>query len=866
MNRNYAKRLVEVIEYSREEASRLQNSYIGAEHLMLGILREGKGKACQLLYSMDVVLTELKKLIEKEVRNVSVDAVSPSLNDIVISKMAEQILRVSILESHSMMKQKADTEHLLLSILKDKLNSVTLILENKGVNYKMVHDKVKEESFGEKFTKKMENSGLLYEDEDIKFGFTEDEEDDNEDEPSQKKGSSGSSFSASKSGNSTQTTKPVSDTPVIDNFGIDLTRAAAEGRLDPVVGRQKEIERLAQILSRRKKNNPVLIGEPGVGKSAIVEGLAINIVQHKISRMLFDKRVVNLDMGSIVAGTKYRGQFEERIKAILTEMSKNPNIILFMDEIHMIVGAGAASGSMDAANMLKPALARGEIQCIGATTLDEYRKSIEKDGALERRFQKVIVEPTTTDETLQILHNIKERYEDHHNTRYTDEALKACVKLTDRYISDRYFPDKAIDVLDEAGSRMHIANIVVPPYIENLEKQIESVKKEKQAAVKIQNFELAASYRDKERQLLQKLDDAKLQWEKEMQQHRETVDEEKIAEVVAMMTSVPVQRIAKEENIRLAEMENLLKQKVIGQDDAVRKIVKAIQRNRIGLKDPMKPIGTFMLLGPTGVGKTYLTKMLAEFLFGSADSLIRIDMSEYLEKFSVSRLIGAPPGYVGYEEGGQLTEKVRRHPYSVILLDEIEKAHTDVFNLLLQVLDEGRLTDSLGRIIDFKNTILIMTSNIGTRQLKDFGRGIGFRPKDMEETNKEHTNSIIQKALNKTFAPEFVNRIDDIVVFEQLSKESIIKIIDIELKKVFERIEQIEYKVELTNAAKDFIVTKGYDVQYGARPLKRVLQKYIEDEIAEIIIRDAVKKGETIILDYDKEADKIICKNESVVV
>jgi ATP-dependent Clp protease ATP-binding subunit ClpC len=858
MNSNYTKRLVEVIEYSREEASRLQNSYIGVEHLMLGILREGKGKACQLLYSLDVELAELKKLIEKEIRNASKEAVSLSLDNIVIGKTAEHILRVSILESRSMLMSKADTEHLLLSILKDKSNSVTSILESKGVNYKMIHSKVKEESFGGKSAMETEDPGL-YEGENINFGYTEDDEDDDDDNLSPQKGSSGSSSSSSKSGSSAQTAKPVSDTPVIDNFGVDLTRAAAEGRLDPVVGRQKEIERLAQILSRRKKNNPVLIGEPGVGKSAIVEGLALNIVQHKISRALFDKRVINLDMGAIVAGTKYRGQFEERIKAILNEVTKNPNIILFMDEIHTIVGAGAASGSMDAANMLKPALARGEMQCIGATTLDEYRKSIEKDGALERRFQKVLVEPTTPDETLLILHNIKERYEDHHNTRYTDEALEACVKLTDRYISDRYFPDKAIDALDEAGSRIHITNILVPPYIEELEKQIEAIKEDKQTAVKVQNFELAASYRDRERQLLQNLDAAKSQWEKEMQQHRETVDAEKVAEVVAMMTGVPVQRIAKEENLRLVEMEDVLKQKVIGQDDAVCKIVKAIRRNRVGLKDPAKPIGTFMLLGPTGVGKTYLTKMLAEFLFGSADSLIRIDMSEYLEKFSVSRLIGAPPGYVGYEEGGQLTEKVRRHPYSVILLDEIEKAHPDVFNLLLQVLDEGRLTDSLGRIIDFKNTILIMTSNIGTRQLKDFGHGVGFRPKSAEETSREHVGNVIQKALNKAFAPEFLNRVDDIVIFDQLTKESIIKIIDIELKKVFGRIEQSGYKVELTDAAKDYIATKGYDIQYGARPLKRALQKYVEDELAEVIIRNAVGKGEVITLDYDKETDKMIC-------
>jgi ATP-dependent Clp protease ATP-binding subunit ClpC len=625
-----------------------------------------------------------------------------------------------------------------------------------------------------------------------------------------------------------------------------------------IVGREKEIERLAQILCRRKKNNPVLIGEPGVGKSAIVEGLALRIVQHKISRVLFNKRVINLDMAAIVAGTKYRGQFEERIKSILNEMTKNPNIILFIDEIHTIVGAGAASGSMDAANMLKPALARGEIQCIGATTLNEYRKNIEKDGALERRFQKVIVDPTTADETLQILRNIKDRYEDHHNTHYTEDALNACVKLTDRYISDRNFPDKAIDALDEAGSRMHISNIVVPPYIENLEKQIISVKEAKQAAVKSQNFELAASYRDQERQYLTELENAKSKWEKEMQEHRETVDEEKVAEVVAMMSGVPVQRIAKSENVRLLEMEDVLKGKVIGQDEAVHKIVKAIQRNRAGLKDPNKPIGTFMFLGPTGVGKTYLAKMLAEYMFGSADSLIRIDMSEYLEKFAVSRLIGAPPGYVGYEEGGQLTEKVRRRPYSIVLLDEMEKAHPDVFNLLLQVLDEGILTDSLGRRIDFRNTVLVMTSNIGTKQLKDFGRGIGFHPQANGENDKKFAQGVIQKALNKTFAPEFLNRVDDIVIFDALNKESLYKIIDIEFKKVIERISQLGYRINLTEPFKAHIASKGYDIQFGARPLKRAIQKYIEDELADVIIRGEVKEGDDVWLDYDKDNDKVV--------
>ncbi|MDR2774280.1 MAG: ATP-dependent Clp protease ATP-binding subunit [Tannerella sp.] len=865
MKNNYTKRLIEAIEYSREEASRLQNSYIGTEHLMLGLIREGKGKACQILRSMDIDMLELKKMIEHEVRNVVDTETTASLNDIVISKTAEQALRLSMLESRRLKSIQTGTEHLLLSILKEKVNVVTGYLEGKGINYDVIYDWIVNDrdhlydKLSRDILKQPEEYNNNDDDDDISDGYT-DNDDDDDDDDSFGMSSSGrkSSSGAHESGSTTQTAKPNTDTQVIDNFGFDLTRAAAEGRLDPIVGRDREIERLAQILSRRKKNNPILIGEPGVGKSAIVEGLALRIVQHKISRVLFDKRVVSLDMAAIVAGTKYRGQFEERIKAILNEMSKNPNIILFIDEIHTIVGAGSASGSMDAANMLKPALARGEIQCIGATTLDEYRKNIEKDGALERRFQKVLVDPTTPDETLQILHNIKGRYEDHHNTHYTDSALEACVKLTDRYISDRNFPDKAIDAMDEAGSRMHISNIVVPPYIEQLEKQIETVKEEKHAAVKSQNFELAANFRDKERQLLSELDSAKEKWEREMQEHRETVDEDKVAEVVAMMSGVPVQRIAKTENARLLEMEDVLKRKIIGQDDAVHKIVKAIQRNRIGLKDPNKPIGTFMFLGPTGVGKTYLTKVLAEYLFGSVDSLIRIDMSEYLEKFAVSRLIGAPPGYVGYEEGGQLTEKVRRHPYSVVLLDEMEKAHPDVFNLLLQVLDEGHLTDSLGRHINFKNTIFIMTSNIGTRQLKDFGRGIGFHSGGDDITDKTFAHNVIQKALNKAFAPEFINRIEDIVIFDPLEKEAINRIIDIELKNVFERIGQAGYHINLTDVAKNFIASKGYDVQFGARPLKRAIRKYIEDELADIIVREKVKEGDTILLDYNKENDKII--------
>ena len=851
MTGNYTKTLLDAIEYSREEASRLQNGSIGVEHLLLGVIREGKGEACRILREMGIDLGELKLFIDNKLRNAKESNSLNSLNNIVLNKSAEQVLQSGRHHSHKMKHSQTGTGHLLLAMLKvDETTVLADYLEDKGAEYLGIYNRMISVHPVSKFSNEMEK----YEEEEIVDGYTESDDEDEDDDALSKKGSSDSAASSG----SKQAAKTTSDTPVIDTFGNDMTRAAAEGRLDPIVGREKEIERLAQILCRRKKNNPVLIGEPGVGKSAIVEGLALRITQHKISRVLFNKRVVNLDMAAIVAGTKYRGQFEERIKSILNEMTKNPNIILFIDEIHTIVGAGAASGSMDAANMLKPALARGEIQCIGATTLNEYRKNIEKDGALERRFQKVIVDPTTADETLQILRNIKERYEDHHNTRYTEDALNACVKLTDRYISDRNFPDKAIDALDEAGSRMHISNIVVPPYIENLEKQIESVKEEKQAAVKSQNFELAAGYRDKERQLLTELDNAKMKWDKEMQEHRETVDEEKVAEVVAMMSGVPVQRIAKTENVRLLEMADVLKSKVIGQDEAVHKIVKAIQRNRAGLKDPNKPIGTFMFLGPTGVGKTYLAKILAEYMFGSADSLIRIDMSEYLEKFAVSRLIGAPPGYVGYEEGGQLTEKVRRRPYSIVLLDEMEKAHPDVFNLLLQVLDEGHLTDSLGRRIDFKNTVLVMTSNIGTKQLKDFGRGIGFHPQESGETDKKFAHGVIQKALNKTFAPEFLNRVDDVVIFDTLEKESINKIIAIEFVKVADRISQMGYHIQLTDATKDFIASKGYDVQFGARPLKRAIQKYVEDELADIIIRGEAQEGDEVWLDYDKDNDKII--------
>jgi ATP-dependent Clp protease ATP-binding subunit ClpC len=840
MENNYSKKLIDVIEYSREEAVRLQSNYIGPEHLMLGVIRDGECNAVTLLRELHIDPEAIKNHLEAEIRNAS-EPEDKTLYDVTISKAAERILRMSMLESRLFRSEHTGTEHLLLAILKEESNMAALILNKKGIIYPTLYNKM------------LSITGLDDMDE-IRDGFTDDDEDSDEDD------SFASSFHQKESSSSptgSAQVKSSNDTPVLDNFGADMTKFAAEGKLDPIIGREREIERLAQILSRRKKNNPVLIGEPGVGKSAIVEGLALRIVQRKISRILFDKRVICLDMASVVAGTKYRGQFEERIKAILNELSKNPNIILFVDEIHTIVGAGSASGSMDAANMLKPALARGELQCIGATTLDEYRKSIEKDGALERRFQKIIVDPTTAEETLQILRNIKGRYEEHHNMIYTDEALKACVKLTDRYISDRNFPDKAIDALDEAGSRVHISNIVVPRHIEELEERIEKTKNEKLAAVKSQNFELAAGFRDKERQYLSELEMEKTLWEKTLQEHRETVDADRVAEIVAMMSGVPVQRIAQTENLRLREMGRLLKEKIIGQDEAVEKIVKAIQRNRIGLKDPHKPIGTFMFLGPTGVGKTFLAKKLAESLFDSADALIRIDMSEYLEKFAVSRLIGAPPGYVGYEEGGQLTEKVRRKPYSVILLDEIEKAHPDVFNLLLQVLDEGRLTDSLGRRIDFKNTILIMTSNIGTRQLKDFGRGVGFHTQAGTEPDRDFSRGVIRKALERKFAPEFLNRIDDVIMFDSLNKETIHQIIDIELNELYKRVEGLGYRIRITDEAKEYIASKGYDVQFGARPLKRAIQKYIEDEMAEIIIRESPEEGSLIVIGYDKETNKM---------
>ena len=754
--------------------------------------------------------------------------------NISFNEKASKVLKLCILEAKLLRNIAADSEHILLAIMKVKDNAAFHVLESNGVTYEKIKLTLQPDT----------HAGL---------GFSEDED---EDEDIRQSPSGNKSNAAQQQARPAQK-KPANDTPVLDNFGTDMTRAAEEGKLDPVVGRVKEIERLAQILSRRKKNNPILIGEPGVGKSAIVEGLALRIVEKKVSRILFDKRVIALDMTAVVAGTKYRGQFEERIRSILNELKKNPNIILFIDEIHTIVGAGSAAGSMDAANMLKPALARGEIQCIGATTLDEYRQNIEKDGALERRFQKVIVEPTTAEETLQILKNIKDKYEDHHNVNYTDAALEACVKLTNRYITDRNFPDKAIDALDEAGSRVHLTNITAPKEIEEQEKLIDEMKSLKNEAVRLQNFELAASYRDKEKEYTNQLDTLKEEWEKSLKENRETVDDEQIAEVVSMMSGVPVQRMAQAEGMKLLGMKDDLLSKVIGQDKAIATLVKAIQRSRVGLKDPNKPIGTFMFLGPTGVGKTHLAKELAKLMFGSADALIRIDMSEYMEKFTVSRLVGAPPGYVGYEEGGQLTEKVRRKPYSIVLLDEIEKAHPDVFNILLQVMDEGRLTDSYGRTVDFKNTIVIMTSNIGTRQLKEFGKGIGFAAQ-IRTDDKEYSRSVITKALNKSFAPEFINRLDEIITFDQLDLNALTRIIDIELKGLYSRVEHIGYKLVIDEDAKKFVATKGYDVQFGARPLKRAIQNNLEDGISELILGSEMAAGDTIKVSYDKEKDIIV--------
>src|SRR5665648_248025 len=830
MDSQFSPRIKDVLSYSREEAIRLGNESIGLEHIFLGILRDGEGIAIEILTNLSVNLAEIKQSLEEKLRTgKDVD----SQASVQLLKSAEKALKLVYLEARAFNSPTINTGHLLLALIKDKASMISSILSEYHINYYILKSRLED-----------------YKNLEAKSEF-DDEDDDADDSFSRSAGSSSSAFSAKKPAN------PKSETPVLDNFGTDITKAAEENNLDPIVGREREIERLAQILSRRKKNNPILIGEPGVGKSAIAEGLALRIVQKKVSRVLFDKRVVSLDIASIVAGTKYRGQFEERMKAILNELSKVSNVILFIDEIHTIVGAGGATGSLDAANMLKPALARGEIQCIGATTLDEYRQQIEKDGALERRFQKIMVEPTSVDETIEILNNIKERYEDHHNVIYTPEAINACVKLTARYIPDRFLPDKAIDALDESGSRVHISNINVPERIVKLEEKIEKTKEEKIKAVKSQNFELAANHRDKEKSLLQLLEQEKEKLEKELISHRETVTEDKVAEVVAMMSGIPVQRIAQAEGKRLMDMGKQIKGSVVGQDEAILKIVKAIQRNRAGLKDPNKPIGSFVFLGPTGVGKTQLAKVLAKYLFDSVDSLIRVDMSEYMEKFSVSRLVGAPPGYVGYEEGGQLTEKVRRKPYCVVLLDEIEKAHPDVFHLLLQVLDEGRLTDSLGRNIDFKNTIIIMTSNIGSRQLSDFGRGVGFSTQSSMLEEGDNTKYILEKALKKAFAPEFLNRIDDVIMFNSLNKEHIHQIIDIELKGLFDRVNSLNYKLKISAAAKDFIANKGFDAQFGARPLKRAIQKYLEDEMAEVIIKASVVEGDTISVGFDKKTEKI---------
>lgn len=833
MNNQFTQRVSDIIMYSKEEANRLRNSYIGPEHLLLGLIREGEGKAIEILFNLQINLQDIKNQLEAIVKNNAENDTTYDEN-ISFNEKASKVLKLCILEAKLLRNIAADSEHILLAIMKVKDNAAFHVLESNGVTYEKIKLTLQPDT----------HAGL---------GFSEDED---EDEDIRQSPSGNKSNAAQQQARPAQK-KPANDTPVLDNFGTDMTKAAEEGKLDPVVGRVKEIERLAQILSRRKKNNPILIGEPGVGKSAIVEGLALRIVEKKVSRILFDKRVIALDMTAVVAGTKYRGQFEERIRSILNELKKNPNIILFIDEIHTIVGAGSAAGSMDAANMLKPALARGEIQCIGATTLDEYRQNIEKDGALERRFQKVIVEPTTAEETLQILKNIKDKYEDHHNVNYTDAALEACVKLTNRYITDRNFPDKAIDALDEAGSRVHLTNITAPKEIEEQEKLIDEMKSLKNEAVRLQNFELAASYRDKEKEYTNQLDTLKEEWEKSLKENRETVDDEQIAEVVSMMSGVPVQRMAQAEGMKLLGMKNDLLSKVIGQDKAIATLVKAIQRSRVGLKDPNKPIGTFMFLGPTGVGKTHLAKELAKLMFGSADALIRIDMSEYMEKFTVSRLVGAPPGYVGYEEGGQLTEKVRRKPYSIVLLDEIEKAHPDVFNILLQVMDEGRLTDSYGRTVDFKNTIVIMTSNIGTRQLKEFGKGIGFAAQ-VRTDDKEYSRSVITKALNKSFAPEFINRLDEIITFDQLDMDALTRIIDIELKGLYSRVENIGYKLVIDEDAKKFVATKGYDVQFGARPLKRAIQNNLEDGISELILGSEMAAGDTIKVSYDKEKDLIV--------
>ncbi|REG78493.1 ATP-dependent Clp protease ATP-binding subunit [Algoriphagus antarcticus] len=830
MEAKFSNRVKEVISLSREEALRLGHDYIGTEHLLLGMIREGEGVAVSILKKLGVPMDELRNAIERAVKGTANHNVKNMAN-IPLTRQSEKVLKITYLEAKIFKSQLIGTEHLLLSILRDEDNIATQILNKFEINYDSVKEMLEMSSDSPPRSKA--------------------EAEDGDDDGSKLFGSSGSSSGASKPG------AEKSRTPVLDNFGRDLTKMAEDDKLDPIIGREKEIERVAQILSRRKKNNPILIGEPGVGKTAIAEGLALRIIQKKVSRVLFNKRVVTLDLASLVAGTKYRGQFEERMKAVMNELEKSPSVILFIDELHTIVGAGGASGSLDASNMFKPALARGEIQCIGATTLDEYRQYIEKDGALARRFQMVMVDATTPEETIQILNNIKDKYEDHHNVNYTDEAIIACVKLSDRYISDRFLPDKAIDILDEAGARVHIKNIHVPEDILKLEAEVEDIKTEKNRVVKSQKYEEAAQLRDKEKKLLEQLETAKNRWEEESKSKRFTVEEDNVAEVIGMMTGIPAKRIAQKEGAKLLNMSTDLSGKVIGQDEAIKKLTKAIQRTRVGLKDPKKPIGSFIFLGPTGVGKTELAKMLASYLFDKDDSLIRIDMSEYMEKFSVSRLVGAPPGYVGYEEGGQLTEKVRRKPYSVVLLDEIEKAHPDVFNILLQVLDDGILTDGLGRKVDFRNTIIIMTSNIGVRDLKDFGAGIGFASQAKSDNMDEVMKSTIQSALKKAFSPEFLNRLDDVVVFNSLTREHIYKIIDISLGKLFSRITDLGYKIELTEKAKEFLAEKGYDQQYGARPLNRAIQKYLEDAIAEEILKGDLSEGDVITADYLGEGTEL---------
>lgn len=832
MDNNFSAQVKEIISYSREEALRLGNDFIGTEHLVLGLIRDGENTAVKILKSLNIDLFELRKEIEMAVKDKTGKNIA-NINSLPLTKQAEKVIRITVLEAKAQKSALVESEHLMLSILKNKENIATQILNQFDVDYDVFKNEL---GFVTSNPPQAEFS------------------DENEDDFDEERKQYGQQPKSQRGG---AANLPKTKTPVLDNFGRDITRLAENGSLDPIVGRETEIERVSQILSRRKKNNPILIGEPGVGKTAIVEGLALRIVQRKVSRVLFDKRVVSLDLAALVAGTKYRGQFEERMKAIMNELEKNRDVILFIDEIHTIVGAGGASGSLDASNIFKPALARGELQCIGASTLDEYRMHIEKDGALDRRFQKVLVEQPSVEETIEILNNIKNKYEDYHNVTYSQEAIEACVKLSDRYMTDRLLPDKAIDVLDEVGARKHIKNINVPETIIELEKKIEDIKLEKNKVVKSQRFEEAASLRDTEKRLQEELEKAKNDWEEESKHKRYPIEEEDIAEVVCMMTGIPVQRMVQAETEKLRSMANDLKGAVVGQQDAISKVVKAIQRNRVGLKDPKKPIGTFIFLGPTGVGKTELARALARHMFDSDDSLIRIDMSEYMEKFTVSRLIGAPPGYVGYEEGGQLTERVRRKPYSVILLDEIEKAHPDIYNILLQVLDDGMLTDGLGRKVDFKNTLIIMTSNIGARQLKDFGDGVGFATANRMENADENNKAVIEKALKRTFSPEFLNRIDDVVVFNSLTRENIFEIIDILMKGVLKRLTNLGFSMELTPEAKDFLADKGYDSQFGARPLHRAIQKYLEDPLAEEILNMNIKQGDVLIADLDKENEKI---------